>query len=86
MEMESTAAPARNEPTASERAGSANALVMAAAPELLAALKAFETFYFDVLPLLEQHWISAGVQAELREPPAVKLAQLAIARTEAYAV
>lgn len=66
----------------------ANAGLMAAAPELLAAVRAFQTFYLDVLPLLEQHMApgaSSNEHIEIPDHPAVILARIAVARADRIA-
>lgn len=65
--------------------GLSNAALMAAAPELLAAVKAFQTFYLDVLPLLEQHMApgaGGNEHIEIPDHPAVTRAKLAVAKAE----
>ena len=63
--------------------GLAHGALMAAAPELLAAVKAFQTFYLDVLPLLEQHMPPGAApkqHIEIPDHPAVTLAKLAVTK------
>lgn len=65
--------------------GQARAALMAAAPDLLAAVKAFQTFYLDVLPLLEQHMppgATTNAHIEIPDHSAVTLAKLAVAKAE----
>ena len=65
--------------------GLSNAALMAAAPEPLAAVRAFQSFYLDVLPLLEQHMAPgapSNEHIEIPDHPAVTLAKLAVAKAE----
>lgn len=62
-----------------------NAALMAAAPELLAAVRAFQTFYLDILPLLEQHMppgAAGNEHVEIPDHPAVTLAKIAVAKAD----
>jgi len=63
-----------------EAFGPGNGALIAAAPDLLAAVKALETLYLDVLPVLTAHASESQGGQEDRLPVAIHLATQALQR------